>query len=496
MIRVGAAPLTAADVLAVARDGAPVALTPEASELIEAAHAAVLSLIGEGAAIYGVTTGLGAAVDTRARADGPEQQRRIPLARAVGVGRRADRESVRAMMLARVARLACGASGASLGMVEALVALLNRGVTPVVPMTGSVGQADLAPLAHIACVLACEGEAEWDGAVRPGAEALAQAGIAPPQWGPKDGLALVSSNAASVGIAALAVCDAERAFDAALAAASLALEGFRGSLLPFDPRAAGLRPAPGQAEVAARIRALLGGGALAEPGAARRLQDPLSFRVLASVQAAAVQALRSAREIVEIELNSSDDNPAILAPDGIALPNANFDPTALALAFETLGQAILRLAAISAGRVLRLMSPAVSELPRFLAPVADGRNGFATVQKTVSALLAEMQHDAAPMPVVILPAADSVEDYGTMATAIVEKTGTLVAKLRLMTAIELMVAAQACDLRGPIRLGGGTSAVLAAVRSAVPRLDEDRRTGPEIEALAAMVRDGAFAVAA
>src|SRR5206468_5459110 len=135
--------------------------------------------------------------------------------------------------------------------------------------------------------------------------------------------------------------------------------------------------------------------------------DPLSFRVLASVHGAATHALDAARDIVELELNSSDDNPAII--DGIALPNANFDPTWLALAFETLGQALLRAGATSAGRVMRLMSPAVLDLPRFLA--TPGRNGFATIQKTAAALLAEMQHAAAPMPVVLLPVADGVEDY-------------------------------------------------------------------------------------
>ncbi|GAC1341871.1 MAG: histidine ammonia-lyase [Acetobacteraceae bacterium] len=496
MILIGVAPLTTADILAVARDGVPVALAPDAVRRIEASHAALCRLIAMGAPIYGVSTGLGAAVDTPVRAEGPAQQRGIPLARAVAVGQRAERGDVRAMILARVARIACGASGASLEITQALLAMLERGVTPIVPLTGSLGEADLAPLAHIAAVLAGEGEAERDGTMRPAAAALAEAGIALPAWGPKDGLALVSSSAATVGMAALAVCDAERAFEAALAAAALSLEGFRGSLAPFDPRAALLRPAPGQAATAARLLTLLDGGDLARTSAARRLQDPLSFRVLASVHGAAAQALQTARDMVELELNSSDDNPAILPDSPAALPTANFDPTALALAFESLGQALLRVAAAAAGRLLRLMSPAVNDLPRFLA--APGQNGFATVQKTVAALLAEMQHVAAPMPVVVLPVADSVEDYATMALSIVVKTAVLVAKLRLITAAELMVAAQACDLRtgdphAPVRLGAGTGAIHAAVRAAIPPLDQDRRPGPDIEALAAMVRDGAFA---
>ncbi len=446
----------------------------------------MLGLVGAGQPIYGVTTGLGAAVDTCVSAADSAHQRRIPLARAAGVGARLPRDVVRATMLARVSRLACGAAGISLGMAEALVAMLERGVTPSVPATGSIGEADLVPLAHIAAVLAGEGQAEWGGALLPAADALARAGITVPAWGPKDGLALVSSNAAAAGPAALLVSDTARALEASLAAAALSLEGFRGSLAPFDPRVARLRPAPGQAEAAAALLLLLAGSDLQRPGAARRLQDPLSFRVLASVHGAATDALGRARDLVELELNSSDDNPAIDAEQ--ALPNANFDPTALALAIEALGQAMLRAAACSAGRSLRLMSPAVNDLPRFLAP--PGQNGFATVQKTVAALLAQMQHEAAPLPVIVLPVADAVEDYATMASAIVDKTAGLLARFRYVVAIEMMVAAQACDMRQPSRLGKGTGRLHGLVRAAVPTLAQDRSTGPDIERLAALIADG------
>ena len=488
MIEIGAKRLTVADVHAVAREGAPAGLAPAAAARIGVAHQVLLELMREGAPIYGVSTGLGAAVDTNIRAEGEERQRRIPLARAVGVGRRAAPDEVRAMIVARVSRMACGCSGVSLATAEALLALVQVEVTPVVAMTGSVGEADLAPLAQIGAVLAGEGEAEFEGAVLPAAEALARAGVGRPVFAAKDGLALVSSNAASVGIGALVVRDAGVALQAALAAVALSIEGFRGSVAPFDARASALRGAPGQEAAAARIRALLRGGDLS----ARRLQDPLSFRVAASVHGAAEEALEAARAAVELELNTSDDNPAILVEDRIALPNANFDPTWFVLAFEQLGQAMLRIAAASAGRVMRLMSPGVSALPRFLVAASDGRNGFATVQKTVAALVAQMQHRAAPMPAVLIPVADSIEDYGTMATGIVEKTAELVAELCLVTAIELMVAAQACDLRGKVRLGEGTRAVHAAVRAVAPVLEQDRRTGPDIEALAALVRDGAF----
>jgi histidine ammonia-lyase len=492
IIELGAQRLSAEDVAEIARGDAAVAVGAGAGAAIAAAHAALDRLAGSGMAIYGVSTGLGAAADTRVSPGDAVIQQRIPLARSVGVGRRARPDEVRAIMATRLARLAVGRSGASLGAVEALAGMLERRVHPVVPMTGSVGEADLAPLAHIASVMIGFGEAVHDGTVLSGAEALRRAGLVPPLLGAKDGLALVSSNAASVGTGALAVVDARRALSGLLAAAALSFEGYRGNLSPLWPNAVALRPVPGLGAVAEVMRAACAGGDLTRPNGARRLQDPLSFRCLGQIHGAAVSALAVAIDAVELELNSSDDNPAILADEALSLPNANFDATHLALAFEGLGQALCRAAAAAGERIMKLMSPASSELPRFLAPVQDGRNGFATAQKTVSALVAEIQHKALPMPAALLPVADRVEDYGTMALGIVEKTAEIVERVRLMAAIELMVAAQACDLRGGVALGQGTRAVYMAVRAVVAPLGEDRQFSLDIAALDGLVSAGAF----
>lgn len=450
------------------------------------------SLSAAGERIYGVTTGLGAAVDTALQAN-DDVQMRVPLARCVGVGRTSSRRELRAIIATRAARLAHGCSGASLAAARSLAGLIERDVRPVVPMTGSIGEGDLAPLAAIASVLTGQGFATLDGEIIPGAVALERAGLAPLRLVGKDGLTLVSSNAASVGPAVLCVADAQHVLSAAVAAGALSFEAYRCSLNPVSEAALALRPLPGQAAVAGAMRDLLEGGTLSQPGAARRLQDPLSFRCIAPVMGAAVAALDAARDIVEAELNSSDDNPAILA-EGHSLPNANFDTTHLTLAFETLGLACARVAAMVGERIMKLMSPASSELPRFLSPIQNGRNGYATVQKTVAALVAEIQHKANPMPVFVLPVADRVEDYATMATAVVEKTADIVARLRLLIAVELMVAAQAVDLRDGIALGRGTAGVRAAVRSAVAVLTEDRPATPDIETLDAMIATGAFDV--
>lgn len=491
VVTIGDAGLTAADVALLARHGHRVRLSQAARHRIAAGHAALGVQTRAGVAIYGVTTGLGAAVDTGMLPDDPEVPRRVVLARAVGVGRNAAPDEVRAVMAARLAGFATGCSGVSAGMGDALLALLEAGVHPVMPMIGSVGEADLAPLAHIAEVLTGGGLVLDGDVTAPAQDALARAGIALPRFGAKDGLALVSSNAASVGIGALAVVDAARTLAALVAAAALSLEGFRGNVAPLLPAAIALRPLPGQAEVVGAILALLDGGDLMLPGAARLLQDPLSFRCIGPVYAACRTALGAATAAVELELNASDDNPAFVPGLGV-VPNANFDPTHLVLAFETLGQALARVAATLGGRIVKLMSTPSSGLPRFLSPVQQGRSGLATLQKTAAALCAEIGQRAAPMPIWVLPTADGVEDYATMALSTVEKTRESLSRLRLLAAIELLVAAQACDLRDGVRLGDGTRGVLEAVRSVVAPLQDDRSTAPDIRALDALIGAGAF----
>jgi len=477
---------------AAARAGSAVRLTPAAWDRIAAAHAVLERAAGEGAAIYGVTTGLGAAVDTAVTPGGDVAQRRVVLARMVGVGPLAALDQVRAVMIARLAGLAVGRSGASPGIVAAYAALLNAGVVPAMPLVGSVGEGDLAPLAHIAGVLAGAGEALVDGQVLPGAAALAHAGIAVPPFGIKDGLALVSSNAASVGLGALVLADAERLFGALLAAACLALEGYRASVAPLQPAASALRPAPGQAEAAAALLGLLTDSPLLLPGAARKVQDPLSLRCLAPVLGACLAALRAADAAVALELNTSGDNPAVLAESGTIQPNANFDPSHLVLAFDGLGLALSRAAAMQGARMLHLMSPASSGLPRFLSPVQEGQNGFATVQKTVSALVAEAGQLAMPMQPCSLAVADGAEDHATMAVSTMRRLGAMLAQMRLLCAVELMVGAQACDLRDGLRLGPGAAAVHGMVRGRVLVLQEDRPAAPDILALDALIGEGAF----
>ena len=478
-------------ICAVARNGAAVTIGADAIAGIEAAYACLVRHAGEGKAIYGVSTGLGAAVDTRLDPTKDSGQHRIPRPRAVGVGRFAETDEVRAMIVARLARFCLGYSGVSAEVAQALAGMLNHAVHPKVPMTGSIGEADLPPLAHIALVLVGEGRAILpDGREVSGADALAAVGLMQPSFGIKDGLSLISSNAASVGLACLLLQDVRRVFDAHIGAAALSYEGFRASLDPLDPLASRLRPGPGQGDIAAAVRSLLERGDLTKQGAARRLQDPLSLRCVPSVSGAALHALRAAWVATELELRSSDDNPSVLADEDVVLPTGNFDPTHMVLAFDTLALALARVAAMAAERIMKLLSPGFSDLRRFLAPDGAGANGFGALQKTIAALTAEIGHLAMPMPFAVTPVADRVEDYASLAMSVIDKTGRLVEKLRYLTAIELIVATRAIDLRGAIKLGEGAAALFAAVRSIVPPLESDRSPSNDIYALANCIAAG------
>jgi histidine ammonia-lyase len=476
----------------VSRQGAKVELSSAARQRIATARAVVERAASGDAAIYGLTTGLGAAVDTRLP---PEDvaafQTRAVRARSVAIGPRLPRETVRAAMLARIAGLAAGGSGVSPSVLDGLVAMLNVGVHPAVPAIGSIGAADLAPLAHLALPLIGEGEAEYQGAVMPGAEAMRRAGLTPVTLGPKDGLALINSNAAGVGAGALMLCDTETALRSLDVSAALALEGFRGNLSPLDPRAQKARPAPGQAAATARLTALLAGSALWQPGTARRVQDPLSFRCIAPVHGTALDALDHARRALEIELNSAGDNPLVIATDDVLLSTGNFDVTALALGVELVGQALAQAAGLCAERTIKLLSPGFSDLPRFLTPRGGTRTGFATVQKTIAALDAEIRHCALPASLGVHAVADGVEDHASLLPQVVAKTAEIAERLHFLIAIELMVAAQALDLR-PAPLGQALQKIYQTVRTAVPMLDEDRAVGPDIEKIAALVRAGSI----
>ena len=472
----------------VARNRATVTISAAVVARLQRARELVERAAEGDASIYGLTSALGANTGKPlAPAERMLYQMRAVRARAVGVGPAMPEDHVRAAMFARVAGMARGGSGVSVAVYRSLVDALNRGVYPCVPAWGSIGVADMPPLSHVALVLIGEGEAFVGGKRVDGAAALQRAGLEPVVLGVKDGLALFSANAVTAGRASLVLHDLAATLDRLDDVVALSCEGFRANLSPLDPRAQAAREAPGQARAAGRLREALAGSDLFAAHAARRVQDPLSFRCVAQVHGAALDALEHAVEHVAIELNARADNPLVDVSSGAIFSTGNFHIPGLAIAHEALGLAVAQVAAMLVQRCIHLLAPATSDLPLQLTRHSPEQSGFATVQKTLTALLNDIRHLANPACLDFLPVSAGVEDHAPMAFKCVTKLQDMRERLAYLAAIEAVIAAQAVDLRSPgvgATLGQGARRTYAGVRERVPFLDDDRPLGPDIERVA------------
>lgn len=469
----------------VAEAGAKVELASRAVTRMAAARAVVERHLAEGRPVYGLTRGLGSQVGLTVPAETlAEFSRLTVLGRAHSVGPRLSRAAVRATLLVRLAGLAIGGAGVRPELAQFLVAMLNRGVHPVIPSIGSVGASDLCQLGHVGLVVIGEGEAEFAGEIMPGATALARAGLAPLALAPKEGLALCSANSATAGRGALALAQAYDLLLVANLAAALSMEGFRANLSPIDARVAAARRQPGQAETAATLRRLLAGSALEKPGAARRLQDPLSFRCVSLVHGSLRMALNLARIALMAEINSHGDNPLVLPEDDAILSNGNFHTPALALAFDAAAIGLTQAAHLAVNRMMRLMARRLTDLPDYLTLEPPPAAGLAPMLKTVEALAAEIRHAAYPVSTDPHSGSDGIEDDTTNAPLAVGKFAGALERYTLLLASELIVGAQAVDRANPSKLGAGPAIAHDAVRALVPPLEKDRPYGAAIERVA------------
>jgi len=468
-----------------------VSLSGEARERVKAARVVVERAASGERPIYGLNTGLGGNLKYRlAPAEITAFQTQFVVGRAIGVGEPLPRSVVRAAMLARANGMSIGGAGVSPAVLDLLIALVNCDVTPIVPRWGSIGAGDLGLLAHIALVIIGRGFAEHKNQVLPGAEALRAAELSPAILGPKDGLALCNGNALSAGMAALALDSARRLLARSEQAAALSFEGYAANPSIFDPRLAAAHPAFGQVAAAARFRALIAGSSLYDAGSARSIQDALSFRCLSQVHGAATDALERAVAACELELNAAADNPLVLTDEGEMLSTGNFHLMALALAGDALAMALSSVAAMSVGRIVKLMHADFTQLPRFLSPVGGASAGLVSMQKTAVALYGEIRRHANPAGLDQFAVSETVEDHSAQAPLVYAKLSDQLAALERLVALEMLVAAQAVDLRRPARLGASSEPLHAAIRAVVPPLNEDRESGADVEKIVPLLRGG------
>ncbi|MCU0505861.1 MAG: aromatic amino acid ammonia-lyase [Chloroflexi bacterium] len=468
--------LTLEKLAAIARDGEQVALDPAALDRIAANRAMLEEKIAAHEIMYGVNTGIGEFSEVVLTDEQVAQfQRFLIYNHAAGIGDPAPIPTVRAAMAGRINVHAHGNSGCRPVITQTLVAMLNRGVTPVVCQRGSVGASgDLAPMAQVALLLMGEGEAWYEGDRLPGAEALRRAGITPPGLEARDGLSTINGSNMLTAMSALSLYDIERLLKQAEIAAAMTLEALLANLKPYDVRLHQLRGFPGAVRSAKAIVALLEGSDLRTGKIHTKVQDAYSMRSTPQVIGAAHDAVAWARTQVETELNGVGDNPIFLTDEKLTLTGANFQGTPVALPMDMVGAAVTTVCVLSERRLNRLTNPALSVgLPAFLTKGAGMFSGMMLSQYTADSLIVEQRLLSAPASIQSIPAAADQEDFVSMGMNTAMKTEQIVDDAYGVIGIEMMAAAQALDFREMTR-GKGTDAAHAVIRRHVAHLDEDR----------------------
>jgi histidine ammonia-lyase len=448
------------------------------------------------AAVYGVNTGFGKLASVKiAHEDTETLQKNLILSHCCGVGDPMPEDVARLMMVLKLLSLGRGASGVRLEIVDLLQDMLAKGVIPVIPDQGSVGASgDLAPLAHMAAVMIGHGQAMVDGQVKTGTEALASKGISPTTLGAKEGLALINGTQFSTAYALAGLFQGWQAAREALVISAMSTDAIMGSTAPLEAEIHSLRGHPGQIEAAATMRALLAGSAIRESHREddHRVQDPYCIRCQPQVTGAAMDVLRMAARTLQIEANAATDNPLVLS-DGQIVSGGNFHAEPVGFAADMIALALAEIGAISQRRVALMVDPTLNfDLPAFLTPKPGLNSGLMIAEVTTAALMSENKHLAHPTVIDSTPTSANQEDHVSMAAHGARRLAPMVRNLNVILGVEAMCAAQGLEFRAPLKTSAPLQAALAAFRSAVPALDDDRYLAPDLARAAALVADGAL----
>jgi histidine ammonia-lyase len=497
MLEIDGHSLTLGDVRRVALgEESQFALTSAAREAIDASRQVIERAMEERDPVYGVTTGFGRLSDVPVpRERRLEMQENLVRSHASGFGAPLAREASRAIMLLRANSLARGNSGVRVEVIELLLSMLGSRIDPVIPEFGSVGASgDLAPLAHVAICLLGEGIVHGESGHEDAGVALNRAGLEPVQLREKEGLALINGTQATAGQGVLALLRAETALETAEVAGAMSIEGLMGTPTPFDERVHASRPHPGQITSAARLRALLADSEIRESHrhGDPRVHDAYSLRCMPQVHGAAREVIGFVRRVLEVEINSSTDNPLVFADDGEIISAGNFHAQLPSQSLDFLTIACADLASISQQRIERLLNPDLSGLPPFLAHDPGVESGFMIAQVAAVDVLSELRVLSHPASVDSVTTSANKEDHVSMGMEAARKATRAVTCLQYVLAVELMCAAQALEFLKPLTPSTGVVAAHELVRRHVDPLEGDRVLGGDIERLRELVESGAF----
>jgi histidine ammonia-lyase len=497
-LTLGQSPLTLAQLRAVLDGPATVALTPAAWSAVDKGAATIAAIVAEGRTVYGVNTGFGLLANTSIAPEDLETlQKNLVLSHACGVGPLLPDAVTRLLMVLKIASLSKGASGIRRETLDALIALVNADVLPCIPSKGSVGASgDLAPLAHMSCVLIGVGEARIGGETLSAEAALARVGLAPLTLGPKEGLALLNGTQCSTALGLAGLFAAEACFAAGVAAGALSVDALKGSDAPFDARIHALRGQPGQIDVAARLRGLMAGSAIRESHRddCSKVQDPYSLRCQPQVMGATLDVLRHAAATLEREANAVTDNPLVFIEDGDVISGGNFHAEPVAYAADQIAMTLCEIGNISERRTAILVDPKMSELPAFLVKESGLNSGFMIAQVTAAALVAENRMVAHPCVIDTVPTSANQEDHVSMATHGARRLLDRAENTATVVGIELLAAAQGLEFHRPLTSSPELEQVFAIVREAAAPYASDHYFAPDIERATDGVRAGRYRV--
>ncbi|WP_181347948.1 histidine ammonia-lyase [Thalassobacillus sp. CUG 92003] len=476
-------------VIHIAQGRAKVQLNSQAFDRVVEERESLNKLARREEPIYGVNTGCGANRDVRIPDDRIDEfQRSVLLSHCVGTEEIHDDEVVRAILVCRANTLLKGGTGVQAGILKRHEDFINLGIHPLTPKKGSVGTGDLGQMAEQGLAFIGEGEVRYQGEQMPALQALGEEGLSPLTLGPKDGMILCCTNAATVGHMCAVLYRAEKTLWHLDLAGALSLEAFRGNLSPFQDKVVQSRAFAGQQKTSNRVNTFLQGSFLTEPQNQRSVQDPLSFRCMAQVHGECHDAYTFVKHALEIEMNSICDNPMFDAESEAFIHHGNFHSQPFVTRLEYLGLQLSSVTSMIQNRLQRLMNPEFSGLTKFLTNDPGVSSGFSTLQKTYSQLAAEIRHLANPGSLDSYNVANSVEDHGNMAPFIVQKTEDILEHLETIIGIELMVSSQGIDLLDKPTLGEATKIGYHSIRQFVPPLEEDRVISKDIKEVKTLVK--------
>lgn len=479
------------------RSGQGAKLDGSARPSVDAAARMVAEAAAGEEAIYGVNTGFGKLASVKiAPGDTQTLQRNLILSHCCGVGEPLDEPTTRLMMALKLLSLGRGASGVCWQTIAMIEAMLEKGVTPVIPVQGSVGASgDLAPLAHMTATMVGEGEAFHAGKRTTSREALTQAGLKSVELGPKEGLGLINGTQFSTACALASLFTAWRNAAATIVSASMSTDAIMGSTAPLVPEIHALRGHKGQIKVAAAMRALMEGSEIRESHREgdTRVQDPYCIRCQPQVVGAAMDLLQFAGRTLEIEANAVTDNPLVVPDIGRIVSGGNFHAEPVAFAADQIALAIAEIGAISQRRVALMVDPTLSfDLPPFLTPDPGLNSGLMIAEVTTAALMSENKHLANPCSTDSTPTSANQEDHVSMAAHGARRLKRMNENLRSIIAVELMCAAQGIEFRAPLKTSPGLQRVLEAIRQRIPAIERDRYLAGDIASAGELIADGSL----